>query len=155
MPDVTTHPQPEVSPPATLAESSGPVSASMLAVVSGYPASSVFISWHGSDRDVLFDTAGPNAGLSRRSERTPVAELIAHQDRAYDTLLNRSAKAQKMMKRERVVWTWLTLIALTTGFITGLSYAVAGFPIDPPSATFAFLATIGLVITLRVHGASR
>lgn len=96
-----------------------------------------------------------NAGQNPRRHRTPVAELLAHQERSYDLLLNRSAKAQRMMKRERVVWTWLTMVALVTGLVTGLSFAVARFPIDPPSATFAFLATIGLVVTLRAHGASR
>lgn len=84
-----------------------------------------------------------------------MGDLIAQHERAYDVLLRASARAQRGMRTERRVWTFLVVLALSWGILTGLSVALAGFFLDPVTAFFGCFATVGLVATVRLHGSSR
>lgn len=60
---------------------------------------------------------------------------------------------QRKSAVEANVWTTLVLASMIAGALVGFSWSLPDFVVDPASATFAALATLGIVATIRYRRA--
>jgi hypothetical protein len=89
-------------------------------------------------------------------DRMPsLAMLYDRLEQSYDHLLTASSRHATGIRIERRIWTGLVVLALVWGCVTGLSFTVPDFAVDPLTATFGCLATLVLVGTVWTHVRSR
>lgn len=74
----------------------------------------------------------------------PDLEDVLKQVSVAYTVLERT---DPMAYRSRVVWAWLVVTALGWGTVTGLSFGVDRFPVDPAAATLGWLGLLVLLAT--------